>query len=480
MNPTIMTGYCRMWIKSSKSMDFSQYKIFRDGINKEYGKYYKKYPSAFFVLDYLVQLRVNNDKLKNRQLTDWTDWAMSLYLDKLTKFSFSACIYCLYLRVVSYFPMCRNKECKIHVAIEDHKFPGLNKVISKIASKNNWEVVFQGNRSFSNILDFMLLKRISPYRCFISRRTKKLLFKFRKFDKDAWKELLDDRELMMQLNRSVQQDTVHTAQLIKRLGINIFINTGDSSGNARILIDSSKYYDSKTISFAHGYIQNKKLMSIAPIRSDKLILWTNKQLLDISAAVDHKQSKKLSYIGFPKKYISGNASSDDSTSLLLMGYIEDMLKDNKLDGIFINVIEALRRLPTKVKLRLHPHERCGIPIIEEFVAKNNIELSNSNLDSDIAEADYIIGANSSTLVEAASCGKNVFEVEELSNIDFDLEGVIKIKVKQIQEIKLFSNRVDNFDVAFNEKELEKNLTKLIISVYNSPNAMTELQNHDGS
>jgi len=464
-----------MWIKSSKSMDFSQYKIFRDGINKEYGKYYKQYPSAFLVLDYLVQLRVNNDKLNNRQLTDWTDWAMSVNLDNLTKFSFPSYIYCLYLRIVSYFPKCRNKACKIHVAIDDHMFPGLNKVINKIANNNNWEVVFQGNSSFSNILDLMLLKRISPYRCFISRRTKKLLFKFRTIEKDVWRELFDDRALMMQLNYSVQQDTEYTAQLIKRLGINIFINSGDSSGNARILIDSSRYYDSKTISFAHGYIQNKWLMSIAPIRSDKLILWTNKQLLDISAVVGHEQSKKLSYIGFPKKYISGNSSSDDISSLLLMGKIEDMLKDNKLHALFINVIEALRDLPTKVKLRLHPHERFGIPIIEEFVAKNIIELSNSNLDSDIAEADYIIGANSSTLVEAASSGKNVFEVEELSDSNFDLEGIIKLKVKQIQEIKLFSNRVDNCDLAFNEKELEKNLTKLIISVNNTPNAMTGLQ-----
>ena len=39
-------------------MDFSQYKIFRKDIEKEYGCYYKKYPFAFLVLDCLVQLKV--------------------------------------------------------------------------------------------------------------------------------------------------------------------------------------------------------------------------------------------------------------------------------------------------------------------------------------------------------------------------------------------------------------------------------------
>jgi len=38
-------------------------------------------------------------------------------------------------------------------------------------------------------------------------------------------------------DESVKADVVFTAKLVKRLGINVFINTGDSFGNARVLIE---------------------------------------------------------------------------------------------------------------------------------------------------------------------------------------------------------------------------------------------------
>jgi hypothetical protein len=457
-------------------MDFSQYKIFRKEIEKEYGSYYKKYSFAFLVLDYLVQLNVHSKY--NKSWVSDRDW--SLYVDTMTRSDFTTYTYCLYLKVASYFVQSKSKGVKIHVAFENHKFPGLNKVIDKIAGENNWEVVFQGSDSLSNILDHILLKKISPYRCFISRKTKNLLSKFRKFDEVSWKELLDDSALMMQLNQSVQQDTIRTGQLIKRLGINIFINTGDSSGHARILIDSSKNYDSKTISFAHGYIAGDSLLGIAPIRSDKLILWTNKQFLEISDVIGCSQSKKLAYIGFPKKNITGEISTDSNTSLLVMGYIKDIVRNGELSAVFLDVIKTLKSLSIKVKLRLHPHERYNSSIIKEFVVKNNIELSHDDLHSEIASAEYVIGANTSVLVEAASCGKNVFEIEEFSNSVLDFEGVIRINAEQVKDIKLFSDRVNNDYLAFNEKELERNLKKLIISVYSTPNTMTESKNHDVS
>ena len=62
----------------------------------------------------------------------------------------------------------------------------------------------------------------------------------------------------------------------------------------------------------------------------------------------------------------------------------------------------------------------------------------------------------------------------------DFEGVIRINAEQVKDIKLFSDRVNNDYLAFNEKELERNLKKLIISVYSTPNTMTESKNHDVS
>ncbi len=443
-------------------MDFSKYKWFRSELEKEYGGYYKKYPSAFLVLDYLAQLRVH-ENLENSWVLDRDILG---YIDMLTKSSFLTRIYCFYIEVASCFLRSNRKKFTIHYCVEDHKFPGLKQVVRQIVEKNSWHVIFQRSNNF-DLLNLVLLRTVAPYRCFIGNETKKLLSKFRTVDKIIWQQLLDDELFMLRLDKSIKQDVIRSAKLVKRLGINVFINTGDSSGNARILIDSSKYSDCKIVSFAHGYFQGNTLLGVAPVRSDKLVLWTEKQLLDMSDAImDGKQSKKLAYIGFPKKFTVGCPTNDGVKSLLLMGHIEETVKDEELGAVLENIIEALRGLSDKVQLRLHPHERRGVDVIDEFVNKNNIELANGDLHSEIAAADYIVGANSSTLVEAASSGKKVYVIEELLAAGLDFEGTIKIKAAQICTItKSYEQASDEGQLIFNEGEISTKLTELIVSMY---------------
>jgi hypothetical protein len=442
-------------------MDFSKHKWLKSELEKEYGGYYKKYPSAFLVLDYLAQLRVHK-KIDGSCVQDRDILG---YIDTIVKLDFFTRVYCFYLRVASYFIKPNRKKFTIHISIKDNKFPGLSQVIRKIAEKNGWRFIFQCDNYF-NLLNFVLLKSVSPYRCFIGNETKKILSKFRTEDEIIWQKLLDDELLMLDLDKSVKQDVIRTAKLVKRLGINIFVNTGDSSGNARILIDSSKYFDSKTITIAHGYFQDSTLLGVAPVRSDKLILWTEKQLLEMSDAIGKGQSKKLAYIGFPKNYTVSDVVNDSVRSLLLMGLIEDIIKDEKLRTILENVIEALKGFSDKVQLRLHPHERYGVPIIEEFVNKINIELTDGDLYSEIASADYIVGANSSTLVEAASSGKKVYVIEELLESGLEFEKVIKIKAEQISVITRSSIQAGDEDrLGFNENEISAKLEELIASMY---------------
>ena len=54
-----------------------------------------------------------------------------------------------------------------------------------------------------------------------------------------------------------------------------------------------------------------------------------------------------------------------------MGYIEDILRDEKLRQIFVDVIKALESISSKVKLRLHPHERSGVSLVDKFVSDSH-------------------------------------------------------------------------------------------------------------
>lgn len=450
-------------------MDFSQYKDFQANLIKDYGEYYKKYPSAFLLLDYLAQLRTHHEYVKESWVQD-RDYLK--VVDDLIKTSFMIALYGFYIKLVTCLISPNKNFITIHSSVENHKFLGLNQVLCQIAKKNKWNIIFQGSFSYFDLLDLILLRKISPYRFFISSKSKRMLSRFRTADKEVWFQLLGDKELMIRLDRLVKQDVIRTAKLVKKLGIDIFINTGDSSGNARVLIESSKYFDSKTISFAHGYFTEPTLIGVAPVRSDKLILWTEKQRLEMSNVLDRDQAEKLTYVGYPKKYLINEDKDKDTTALILMGiasgktYLEEILKDQKLNSMFEKIIESLKVFSTSVILRIHPNERNReMTYINEFVKKTNVKLSEDDLYSEISRAQYILGTNSSTLVEAANSGKKVFLIEELIAPGTDFEGVSIIKAKDIHKIKKKNNALfDESLIGFNENEISKKLTDLISSL----------------
>ena len=445
-------------------MDFSNHNNFRKQIEIEYGKYYEKYPNALLLLDFLVQLRVHKEFDKESWVLD-RDFIT--IVDNLIKSDTMTITYGFYLSLASYLIRPKRKLITLHSSIEDNKFPGLNEVIYKIAKKNQWHLISQRKFTLVSFLAHFFLRNISPYRLFIGNKTKTLMSEFRIADKEHWLQLLGDNEFMMRLDKNVKKDISRTAKLVKRLGINIFINTGDSSGNARVLIESSKYFDSKTISFAHGYFSDKLLLGVAPVRSDKLILWTEKQRLEMRDALQEGQKEKLEYIGFPKKYYADQIKTKNSSSLIMMGLIEETLRDQKLSDIFKKIIASLQVFSSHVILRLHPHERnIKIPIIDEFFKETNVIVSINDLGFEISSAQYILGANSSTLVEAASSGKKVYLLEELALTGLDYEGTIKIKSDKIDTIRDNNTLTsDEIQICFDEDEISKKLEELITSLH---------------
>jgi len=447
---------------------FANYQKFRRDYDEDYEFYYKKYPFAFLLLDYLAQLQ------KHKSLTgSWVkDRDFGVYTNTVLKTDVITRIYCIYLDIASYFFRNRNKKFTIHISVDDKKFPGIHTVVTNIAKKNDWNVIFQRS-SDSGVFDVACLRHVSPYRFFISNKTKNMFSQFQTLDRQRWWRLLNDELFMGRLNWSLERDVRRTKNLVARLGIDVFINTGDSSGNARVLIEASKQGGFKTISLAHGYIVDSELLGIAPIRSDKLILWTETQKAEMSAVMTLEESSKLAYIGFPKKFISVSSSSSASTSLILMGYIEDIIKDKALRKVLEKVITTLKSLSDNVKLRLHPHERSGVPAVDDFISACNVCLSSGDLSSEIASARYIVGANTSTLLEAVSSGQRVYEIKEFvvpeqrcgESSRYRSEGVIELSVDALKNIAdIGYDLVSNEEFYFDEGKVTKKLLELIASM----------------
>jgi hypothetical protein len=448
-------------------MDFSKYKGFRKKIHDDYGSYYKKYPNAILLLDFLIQLRVHSEFHPTSGVNDRD---FEKIINDLTKSNLLTFAYNSYLYFASYFLKPYKNTFTIHSSIENYKFPALNQIFLDVSKKNQWKSIFHADIKSTNLTDILLLKKIAPYNSFVGSKTKKTLSKFRTSEKTIFISLLNDELLMKKLDMLVQKDINRSTKLIRRLSIDIFINTGDSSGNARVLNESIKNTGFKTISFSHGYISDPNLIGIAPIWSDKLILWTRKQKEEIEIAIDDNIKSKLAFIGYPKNYSSELIKIQEKKTLILIGPIHEMLLNKKSLAIFENVIESIKEFSTDVILRLHPHERVAeIPEIENFVKQNNIELSKNDLYSDICSSEYIFGSNTSTLVEAAYIGKKVYLIEDLiipGSPKFDYEGTIKIKSHKINSIQRMKHlQFDETKLGFNKNEFSMNFEELIFSLF---------------
>ena len=122
------------------------------------------------------------------------------------------------------------------------------------------------------------------------------------------------------------------------------------------------------------------------------------------------------------------------------------------------------------KLRLHPNERHGVKIIEQFLAKHSIDVSVDNLEEDIANARLIIGMHTSTLIEAASTGKAVFEIKELAHhyshyTVHAFEAVHSISYQDLNRLNL--TQIDNFSesyLKFDEEKMSIELQELLCSL----------------
>ena len=442
-------------------MSFAKSIEFRKEISKRYSPFYRSYPRAFMVLDYMVQMRVLIETpgagVKERDF----EMGLDLSTDLLTR------LYCNYLHFTSFFVKKYRNKFTVHLCVDQEKFPGLDKVIEKISADHGWVVVGQ-SRSWKELLSWVTLKVISPYRYFLSNKTKKLMSRFKCIDDETWWSLLADVEFMKKLDFSVQQDVIQTSAFLERIGVNLFINTGDSSSSARVLIEASKLANVRCISFAHGLIASEYLQGIAPIHSDRLIVWTERQVAEISRVLDPGQAEKLAYVGFPKNYSNNTTQHTGSSALLLLGPIEDLIKDDYFRGKLEVVIETLKKVVESVRIRLHPHERYrSIPSIEALIRCWDLENSDIVLGDDISAAQIIVGAGTSTLLEAASTGKIVYEIRELVPLGLFFEGGISVTAEDLKS-KLDEAAIHSGPnpFSFDEGKLSKKIFSLIDELWN--------------
>ena len=83
---------------------------------------------------------------------------------------------------------------------------------------------------------------------------------------------------------------------------------------------------------------------------------------------------------------------------------------------------------------MHPHERENRKIVDRFIEDNELIKSFNELRDDIDTHRFILGANTSAMIEAASTGKKIYELAELKDKKMEFEGIDTIQIEDLDLI----------------------------------------------
>lgn len=238
-----------------------------------------------------------------------------------------------------------------------------------------------------------------------------------------------EKKTMEILNKKIKSEFDRVKKISKQIGLEVYITSDDQSYASQIVCKALRETNTRIITIAHGYIQNKKLISIAPSNSDVIATWTDIEKNSLERALNSPTTKIIS-IGCPKTSHTSNTPPKEKTKNQIL-FIADPIfffgkKENK-----ISIINELEKISSdsgfSFKLRLHP---------KDLETKNpEISISSNppkNLEEEFSESLAVIGFDSSALFEAAAYGIQSIQVLELSNTRF--EGVEQLPIQEIKNI----------------------------------------------
>ena len=208
------------------------------------------------------------------------------------------------------------------------------------------------------------------------------------------------------MERDAVRNRDGVTKLMTRWDIRLIIADGDSLPHLRVIGSVAKRRGCPFIVLAHGYAQNPKLISLAPIHADYLLTWTEQQAEDIRAVLPSAQRSKVLCFGYPKD-LSEPSSLADSLLIVWHPTRQDDLVEQVRE--LRAVIDQYAADGFKVRLRFHPKEDRHTEFLHEL--DREVEISNEVLETALQRAAVVIGSRSSALVEAAMSGIPTYQLE---------------------------------------------------------------------
>lgn len=393
-------------------IDFNGYPKLERLIEEQYGFAYARYPHAMLVLDTVV-----------REYEQGNSKQVEVNLSGLAKFSWFNAFYPTYLRLAGLASLGMPKRRLFTSVVKARRF---EERLIGICESNGIDCGPAKGSRFRRRAGIFALERILLLNAAISQ------FSTRRALKRVWQQgilrSLHSHTLMERLDRAVRRDVRRLEWIVTHFGIELILMEDASSGGGRLVSTAARNVGAKTIVVAHGYVVNRFLVTICPVRSDALVLWTKAQANEIGRMLPPVDRRRLYYVGYP---LHGPMHQTPPKGKHLLFVSEPLGMDGRCDEnleALAPVVAKLRDFGYRIRFRLHPKD-WRTQEVAQGVRSWGVELSFGNLQDALREADIVVGSNSSCLVEAAYQGKIVFQIAEFARNEY--EGAERVSIDKI-------------------------------------------------
>lgn len=233
-----------------------------------------------------------------------------------------------------------------------------------------------------------------------------------------------DEALMMRLERSLARNEALLRAAVERQNIKLFLASGDSQPFSRMLCRVARSLGLPYIVLAHGYVSEPRLVTIAPLHGDQLILWTELQRRQIAAAVPERAQDLLCF-GYPLRPRRLAPASGNRRVLFAWEPIRRLPDPGPHVAALGSLAEACRKAGYAAAFRPHPKER-GDADIRRTVEGLGMAWDTADLSSSLDAASLVASSNSTVLTEAAVAGRPAVQIAELAVFGF--EGAPAVRV----------------------------------------------------
>lgn len=319
------------------------------------------------------------------------------------------------------------------------------------------EVIGSGKKKIQYLLSqglvFELFRRSMFFYCVLKR--------FNVVDSASMKVALGFEGFLDQINRAIEIDLRRAVNTLKKWRPRALVLNADQTPEAHLIVRAASDLGIRTCVIAHGYFKNPWWVSVLPLYSERLYVWTEDVKLRVLAAdrkcpvftldgiksdciaIDQKPERKILVAGSPLYQYESNPE-----------YLRAFR-----DAI-VALGEVQKKLDVEVVYKPHPLE-SNHTLLDKILASNGIKKSDEEIYKAAARSLAVCGGLTSFLYEAAQSGIPAVQIKELSVFEPDegFDGVPICAAAEIgsvlfQQINVQCSSHQSLDVQNHQQDVE--------------------------